>query len=705
MDLEAATQYVNWLKHEDILGARQLRPEYICEDLSNGLILLRVLERIYPHSVDWTKVNVPASSLFKKMDNCSLLASLCRDKGIPSEGILAQAIAEGKSDALLKTLWLLMRQAFVVLRGAKTEDEIRKMASQYTGAKRVDISTEELEPAVLWQVAYYGIEGEIFTVFCDEEDLDCDRLPHSFEAITKKPNQFSHQITHKPSINELSKSKSKVYKGDVEIRDLPCDTNRDTRIIPDISLHTRQTSIRMSFNEPSNHQPNMISMRPFFSQSRPPLQKSKSRRKVFGYELLDCLSDFEAPLQRDFLSKSMKADELENISIIPIPVKLPSTNVPRFGGEAEKLIAEHHQLLDSILLNNLEQKSPSSSQNLDIQSNLSHQHKTASFFSRQNSENQMVPGSSLHSYDLANFATDSEGFSKKEASEEPFSPKENGGPGLVFLSPEKSKLKMDNLCESEVIDEFDWSSSLHIFDSFASILRGMKALCKDKQIQRRSLMIQFSPQTHIPYRFRLMNEFGSQEILQMMKMHSRFTGYHYQELFEQEFDRSEMVDIRNEKQKVDLAKGKIIKILDKVGVSERANPLLQRAESVEELRELAPSLVKSIDFSQSSVLKKVLSIRLQYLANSSSLVSENLQKTSVPQKKENYLDQAIFRVLPPEILRLLYQGIIVYRLNDDKVAQKQFNKVGSMLPLFAKFSQNLGRLDPSAFIASLSKIE
>ena len=101
---DAVCQYINWLRHEDILGSRQLRSESLFEDLSNGLVLLRTMERIYPHSLDWTKANVPAPSLFKKIGNCSLLASLCREKGIPSEGILAQAIAEGRPEAILKIL-------------------------------------------------------------------------------------------------------------------------------------------------------------------------------------------------------------------------------------------------------------------------------------------------------------------------------------------------------------------------------------------------------------------------------------------------------------------------------------------------------------------------------------------------------------------------------------------------------------------------
>jgi hypothetical protein len=79
----AAALYIDWLKDDGELGADQLQPETLYEDLSDAIVLLRVVER-----VERTKVNIPATSVFKKIHNCSMLAAMSRLKDIPSEGII-----------------------------------------------------------------------------------------------------------------------------------------------------------------------------------------------------------------------------------------------------------------------------------------------------------------------------------------------------------------------------------------------------------------------------------------------------------------------------------------------------------------------------------------------------------------------------------------------------------------------------------------
>ena len=82
------------------------------EDCRDGVLLLRVAERLRPGCVEWRKVQTRRMSVYKRAENCNyalrVLASC--DLGVSVVGISGQDLATGTSAKLtLAVVWQLMR--------------------------------------------------------------------------------------------------------------------------------------------------------------------------------------------------------------------------------------------------------------------------------------------------------------------------------------------------------------------------------------------------------------------------------------------------------------------------------------------------------------------------------------------------------------------------------------------------------------------
>jgi hypothetical protein len=71
-------KYINWIN----ASFPSLAIQEIGQNLTDGLILLEILEKIHPATVDWSKIDRKANNKFKKIQNSNYLITALKDLGI-----------------------------------------------------------------------------------------------------------------------------------------------------------------------------------------------------------------------------------------------------------------------------------------------------------------------------------------------------------------------------------------------------------------------------------------------------------------------------------------------------------------------------------------------------------------------------------------------------------------------------------------------
>ena len=98
--------YRNWINH---FGMDPVC-NYIYEDLRDGLLLLKVLDKISPGIVSWNKVNQKHPlSTFKKTENCQYALVLAKSLKFSLVGIQGKDISDGNKTLTLALVWQMMR--------------------------------------------------------------------------------------------------------------------------------------------------------------------------------------------------------------------------------------------------------------------------------------------------------------------------------------------------------------------------------------------------------------------------------------------------------------------------------------------------------------------------------------------------------------------------------------------------------------------
>jgi len=82
----------------------------VFEDLRNGWVLLEVIDKIAPGSVNWKMANCPPIKLpFKKVENCNQVLKIGKELKFSLVNIAGNDIVQGNKKLILAFLWQLMR--------------------------------------------------------------------------------------------------------------------------------------------------------------------------------------------------------------------------------------------------------------------------------------------------------------------------------------------------------------------------------------------------------------------------------------------------------------------------------------------------------------------------------------------------------------------------------------------------------------------
>lgn len=83
---------------------------YLMTDLRDGRVLLKVIEKLRPTSVDWSKkYSNKLNSRIHSVQNCNYALEICKSVGVKLVSIDGVDIVDGKVSLTLGLLWQLCR--------------------------------------------------------------------------------------------------------------------------------------------------------------------------------------------------------------------------------------------------------------------------------------------------------------------------------------------------------------------------------------------------------------------------------------------------------------------------------------------------------------------------------------------------------------------------------------------------------------------
>jgi len=129
------------------------------QDLRDGLVLLRVMDKVQPGVVDWSKVNQKEPlNKFKKVENCNYAVTIGKQMKFSLVGIGGQDIVDGNKTLTLALVWQLMRfHVISILKGLSkktgggevTEADITKWANDTVAASGKSSKMESFKDSTL----------------------------------------------------------------------------------------------------------------------------------------------------------------------------------------------------------------------------------------------------------------------------------------------------------------------------------------------------------------------------------------------------------------------------------------------------------------------------------------------------------------------------------------------------------------------------
>jgi plastin-1 len=115
------------------LGLPDIYVNNLYEDSRSGVLLLKVIDKVKPGSVNWKNVDEKSTNKFKKVVNCNEAIEASKKAGFTIVGIGGTDILEGNKKYILAVVWQLMRSHTLQIIGNKTENDLLTWANEIVG--------------------------------------------------------------------------------------------------------------------------------------------------------------------------------------------------------------------------------------------------------------------------------------------------------------------------------------------------------------------------------------------------------------------------------------------------------------------------------------------------------------------------------------------------------------------------------------------
>ena len=106
-------------------------------EAKDGMLLLKVIDKIKPGTVDWKKVEKNPNNKFKMGINCKEVIESAKRLNLQLPGIGGADILEGNKKLILAVVWQLVRLHYLQLIGSKKEDDLVKWANDLVGEVQI----------------------------------------------------------------------------------------------------------------------------------------------------------------------------------------------------------------------------------------------------------------------------------------------------------------------------------------------------------------------------------------------------------------------------------------------------------------------------------------------------------------------------------------------------------------------------------------
>jgi hypothetical protein len=99
--------FKNWINSQ---GIDDVYVNHLINDLKDGRILLKIIDRLKPGSVDWNKkYSDKLNSRIHIVQNCNSVIEICKNLGVKVIGIDGVDIVDGRVTLILGLVWQLCK--------------------------------------------------------------------------------------------------------------------------------------------------------------------------------------------------------------------------------------------------------------------------------------------------------------------------------------------------------------------------------------------------------------------------------------------------------------------------------------------------------------------------------------------------------------------------------------------------------------------
>ena len=147
--------WINSLKLEDVKKVNNLY-----EECRSAILLLKMIDKIKPGTVDWKKVELKTKNPFKIGVNCQEVIDASKRSGYSIISIGNKDIQEGKKKHILAIVWQLMKAHTLKIIGEKSEEDLISWAnSKVSDDKKIkSLKEKKLNDGLFWIELLASIE-------------------------------------------------------------------------------------------------------------------------------------------------------------------------------------------------------------------------------------------------------------------------------------------------------------------------------------------------------------------------------------------------------------------------------------------------------------------------------------------------------------------------------------------------------------------
>ena len=122
------------------LGIENVNVNNLYEEARDGLILLKVIDRIEPGAVNWKRVEKnPGKNKIKRQINWAEVVETATKMGWKIPGIDSSQILNGNKKAVLSIVWQIVRFHYLKLIGNDSEKDLVEWANKMI-SKKYDVN-------------------------------------------------------------------------------------------------------------------------------------------------------------------------------------------------------------------------------------------------------------------------------------------------------------------------------------------------------------------------------------------------------------------------------------------------------------------------------------------------------------------------------------------------------------------------------------